>query len=296
VPFAATPLASATVMAAVRAWARPLDGTPVHLYGGEDSTAYRLGDVVLRIGPAQRDPAEVEWCHGIAARAAAAVPEVPVPLRTPAGTTVVVIGGRPVSLWPHVEGGWLDRDDPGQRRQAARLLARVHRALASAPGPPPRPYPSLMDPGLDRPFPGVDHALTDPALDAWLARRSNAARHPLHGDWYRGNLLVHGGRISAVLDWDEAWIGPPEFELAAAAREFGSRWDTDLTAARRFVDDYLHAGGTAPSLPDEALAQLIRHRLRCEVVASGRSGRVIEPDDADYRRHQVDLFTRLRPG
>lgn len=296
-PFAHTPLTGAAIGAAGRAWGRPLDGTPVRLYGGTDSAAYRVGDFVVRIGPVGRGRDEVEWCHAVAAHAAAHLddPLVPLPLRTPGGATVISVGGRPVSLWPHAAGGWLDVDDAGQRREAARLLARVHRALATAPGPPPRPYPSIMD--LPLPAADLDSALRDPELDAWIAGRAGAAGHPQHGDWYRGNLLVgDGGRITAILDWDEAWTGPPEFELAAAAREFGSRWDTDLSAGRRFIDEYLDAGGTAPPLRDEALAQLIRHRLRCEVVASERFGRVPDAADIDYRRRQVDLFTRLRPG
>ncbi|HKD97567.1 MAG TPA: phosphotransferase [Micromonosporaceae bacterium] len=297
-PFATTPLTDATIAAAARAWDLPLDGTPVRLYGGEDSAAYRVGDVVLRIGPAERGSAEIEWCHGIAAHAAArlAEPIVPLPVRTPSGATVARVDGRPVSLWPHVDGEWLDADDTGQRRAAARLLARLHRALAAA-EPPPRPCPSLMDPGLYEPFPATDDPLADPVLDAWLADRAGHPRHPLHGDWYRGNLLIaDGGRIAAILDWDEAWTGPPEFEVAAAAREYGSHWDTDLTAARRFVDDYLDAGGTAPPLSDDELAQLIRHRLRCEVAAAERYGHVPDADDIAYHRRQVDLFTRLRPA
>ncbi|RJQ74666.1 hypothetical protein D5S17_22085 [Pseudonocardiaceae bacterium YIM PH 21723] len=124
-PFAETPLTDAMRAAVTTHW-RPLDGPAVRLHGGEDSTAYRIGDLVVRVGPAGRSPAELEWCHAILNQIAPTIPEVITPLPTHSGTTVVQVADRPLSLWPFVEGVRPDRV-PATADQAAELLARLHR-------------------------------------------------------------------------------------------------------------------------------------------------------------------------
>jgi Ser/Thr protein kinase RdoA (MazF antagonist) len=181
-------------------------GKAVRLYGGEESAAYRIADIVVRIGPQWRTDAEMAWFARLAAHAAAAVPEVVAPL------FVVRLSGRPVSGWPFVAGEWPDKFDPGMRRQAAELLVRLHKALADAPVPDEPVTPMPQGPGDD---------LADPGLDAWLASRAAQKVQPLHGDYYRGNVLALAGRITAILDWDDAYVGPVEREVAEAAWEWG---------------------------------------------------------------------------
>lgn len=59
------------------------------------------------------------------------------------------------------------------------------------------------------PFPVIEQGL------AWL--RANMAEYPglslLWGDARPGNLIYQGTRVAAVLDWEMAGIGPPEFDL-----------------------------------------------------------------------------------
>ncbi|ONK10414.1 hypothetical protein [Streptomyces sp. MP131-18] len=70
---------------------------------------------------------------------------------------------------------------------------------------------------------------------------------------------------------------------------------------RRFADAYATAGGTAGRMDDEALAQLIRRRLRCEAVhveaGGGGAGDGRAPGAAGraYHRRRIGLFRRLRP-
>ena len=45
----------------------------------------------------------------------------------------------------------------------------------------------------------------------------------LHGDLFPDNVIGSGGRVSAILDLEEAWIGPKAFDLAMACVGFG--WD-----------------------------------------------------------------------
>jgi Ser/Thr protein kinase RdoA (MazF antagonist) len=266
-------------------WSVDLAGEPVRLHGGEESAAYRVGDHVVRVGPTRRSIESIEWCHRVATVAARAVPEVVAPIPTTGGATVVRIGDFDVSVWPFVDATWADDEDDGQFEQAAALLARLHRALAEAStelvAPPPQAVALADAPELD-----------DPALDEWLRELHARASvvHAQHGDWYRGNLLARGGRIVAIVDWNDAFAGPPVVGLANGAWEWGDGlWADDLDDVFEFVDLYVAAGGTAPGLTEEELRHLVRARLRWEI----RYSRLHNPDP-EYEARQLLVFERLR--
>ncbi|MEW9555872.1 phosphotransferase enzyme family protein [Nonomuraea sp. NPDC050783] len=292
--YARTPLTPEIREAVALTWG--VTGEGERLHGGEESAAYRLGGHVVRVGPARRTPAESEWCHAVARYAAAGLPEAVAPLPADGGRTVVVVAGRPVSCWPYVEGDWPDSDVPAQREAGARLLARLHRSLAGL-RPGPRPVPAFQESGLYGDPPRDAAELDDPDLDRWLAafHAGHPTRHPLHGDYYTGNTLARDGRIVAVLDWDETFVGAPELELAAAALE----WGDDLAGpSEEFVAAYHDEGGTAARLDEESLAQLVRHKLRREYAyfhQAARSGVRHDEEDVAYHRARVELFHRLRP-
>ncbi|MEU7894323.1 phosphotransferase [Nonomuraea sp. NPDC049152] len=293
--YASTPLTDTIRRAVSTTWGTP-DDEGRRLYGGEESAAYLLGDHVVRVGPESRATAESEWCHAVARHAAARLPEAVAPVPTPTGDTVIRVEGRPISLWPYIEGDWPDSDLPEHRIQGAHLLAHLHTALAGA-RPGPRPTPAFQESGLYGEPPHDAAGLDDSALDRWLAgfHRTHQVRHPLHGDYYTGNTLARNGVIVAVLDWDEVFVGAPEVELAAAALEWG---DDDLGPSKEFVDAYLEAGGTASPLTEEELAQLIRHKLRREYAYFHKAvaaGVVHDEDDLDYHRRRVALFHDLTP-
>jgi Ser/Thr protein kinase RdoA (MazF antagonist) len=267
-----------------------LSGPAVRLHGGEESAAFRIDDVVVRVGPPWRQPAELEWCHAVARAAASSVPEAIAPTTNGDGRTVVLVEGRPVSVWPFIEGEWADDHDDHQWRQAPVILAAIHRALAETSlGPrPSRSSPSAVVPEVE-----------DPGLDAWVAsfllhRRSH---QPLHGDFYAGNLLVRAGTIVAVLDWDEALVAPPELELAWAAWEWGDGlWGDDFTDVFEFVHAYRTAGGRAGELTETELFQIVRARLQAEVRSAAgveAEGAALDADDEAYRARQIETFHRL---
>ncbi|MFC4907237.1 phosphotransferase enzyme family protein [Actinomadura gamaensis] len=298
-PFVETPLTAAMRDAVRDRWGRPVEDEPKRLYGGEESAAYRVGGIVVRVGPAGRSSAEAEWCHAIAAHAALSMPEAVAPLRADDGATVVRVEGRPVSVWPYVEGEWPDADDESVRREGARFLARLHRALADC-RPPARPVTGFLEIGLYGEPPLDVPELADPQLDRWLAEfhRRRTVRHPLHGDYYTGNTLARDGRLVAVLDWDEAVVGAPELEVATAALEWADEDAETPEQRRRFVADYHEAGGTAGEMDDETVAQLIRHRLRREAAyfeLARRRGDRHDEDDIEYHRRRNKAFFTLRP-
>ncbi|GAA1740699.1 phosphotransferase enzyme family protein [Nonomuraea bangladeshensis] len=292
--FVTTPLTREIREAVASAWG--VTGEGERLHGGEESAAYRLDGHVVRVGPAWRSAAESEWCHAVARHAAAGLPEAVAPLPTAGGATVVVVEGRPISCWPYVEGAWPDSDLPAQRAAGARLLARLHRSLAGC-RPGPRPVPAFQESGLYGDPPQDATELDDPGLDRWLRafHAAHPVRHPLHGDYYTGNTLARDGRIVAVLDWDESFVGAPELELAAAALEWG---DDVKGPSAEFVAAYHEEGGTAARLDEESIAQLVRHKLRREHAyfrKAARSGVAHDEEDVEYHRVRVELFHRLRP-
>lgn len=294
--YATTPLTDAVRETVDREWGIPVTGNGTRLTGGEESASYRLGDRVVRVGPTWRGIPELEWAYGIVARAAVDVPEVTAPVATRCGRYAVRADDRPISVWPYVEGTWADPSDESQRQQAARLLARLHRAFAGMSKLTQRPGRE------DLAWPRKPHpAVADPALDEWLddfeLRRT--ARQPIHGDVYRANVLVRDGRIVALLDWDDVNVGPPEQELAWAAAEWSdTRRTLDLEPVMQFVDAYLAAGGTAGRLDAVELAQLIRHRIRMEVNYShstGQWGASADPEEVAYEANQLRAFRELAP-
>jgi aminoglycoside phosphotransferase (APT) family kinase protein len=62
----------------------------------------------------------------------------------------------------------------------------------------------------------------------------------LQGDFGLHNMLVDGPRLTALVDWEAAGVGPPARELAAA-------WNpaTALLPWESFIDAYIAAGGSA---------------------------------------------------
>ncbi|MBB5867200.1 Ser/Thr protein kinase RdoA (MazF antagonist) [Allocatelliglobosispora scoriae] len=246
---------------------------------GEESAAYRLGDVVVRVGPVWRTDAEILWFGELAATARTFVPEAIAPLRAP-----VRVGGHPVTVWPFVEGEPTRRGNPQSRAQAARILAGIHAALATAPGT--RVTAMTQADAAD---------LHDPELDAWIAEfdRAGGRVQALHGDFWPGNSLTSAdGRIVAVLDWDDAWVQRRERELAHAAWEWGDGLDTgSLDGVREFLAAYGEHG-----LDEVALRQLIRERLRFEIRYARSRPEVLDDDDLVYHADQAAAFHALRPS
>ncbi len=58
-----------------------------------------------------------------------------------------------------------------------------------------------------------------------------------HGDFWWRNLLWHQGRLTAILDWEDAAIGDPLSDLAGARLEL--LWSAGDAAANRFTALYL---------------------------------------------------------
>lgn len=131
---------------------------------------------------------------------------------------------------------------PGFAGQLGALLARVHRS-GVAPGEiaflPDMREVAVRRLGRARARP--DHELSEPAVRAALAASWPPAQvnRPvvLHGDYWPGNTLWRGGRLTAVIDWENAASGDPLADLGNARMEmamlFGAAAQEELTSRYR---------------------------------------------------------------
>lgn len=259
---------------------------------GDEAVVWRTetdeGPVVVHVGPAWRSSEELAWTHAVLRRAAARVPVAIAPLAGPGGATFLFHHGHPVTLFEFVDGDPLDPTDAALD-DSARVLARIHSALADWPGGP-RPRsgprgPAGRDPGDDPP------GLVDRELDDWWAATSASLRTGVvHGDYYPRNLLCRRSRVVAVIDWHEARIAPIAGEIAWAAWEVAHDDRLGLLPERagRFLDAY------GPGAPSFALAlSLMRVWLRDNIrygLALARGGTSI---DDDYLGLQLRAFVDL---
>jgi aminoglycoside phosphotransferase (APT) family kinase protein len=71
-----------------------------------------------------------------------------------------------------------------------------------------------------RRLPFVDHGVLDAAAARLrdLGDPAGDGAVLLHGDFYLGNILVHGGRVSALIDFEFSRMGPPDLELISVIR------------------------------------------------------------------------------
>lgn len=240
--------------------------------------------VVVHVSPPWRRPEELRWCHDLASEAAKAVAEAVAPIRV-RGRSFTVWNDRVVAVFPFVEGDVLDREDATQVAGAARVLARIHKALLAAPS---RSTPHRTSP--------VDTGglLRDSELDLqWSAVVGGLRVGVCHGDFYRRNILVADGKICGVIDWHDAYVGPLIGEVGFAAWEFGhdDRLNLNETMFEVFVETYMRSSDHLPPSEYEVLPVATRVRLRENILGAIAHG--ASTDDA-YRQMQVRAFWQLR--
>ena len=188
-------------------------------------------------------------------------PDLPLPVPAPVRT------GRPGAgyRWPWSVVPWFDGvpalDEPPEDPVAAaealgRFLQALHRP--APPDAPPNPYRGIpLAARADRTRDALERVdgIDTPAVRArWevLAAAPPWAGPPqwLHGDVHPGNLLVAGGRLSAVIDFGDLTSGDPACDLAVAWMLLPSEVRPTFRAAAGEVDDdtWTRAAGWALSL------------------------------------------------
>ena len=153
--------------------------------------------------------------------------------------------------------------------QLAGALAQLHRAaftLADAPYLADAQRIATRKVGARPAFP--DESLNEPAVRtalarAWPPRRVNRPVL-LHGDYWPGNTLWQHGKLTGVIDWEDAMLGDPLADVGCARMEtcmaFGA------SAAGEFTRHY------RALMPDLDLAALPHWDLYAALRHAGRMG------------------------
>ena len=245
--------------------------------------------LVLHLSPAWRTVEELEWVHSVVSTVREEVPEAVGPVRR-RNRSVFEWNGRGAVLFPYVSGTAVPRGHPELVEAAARLLARIHRALGRVDALP-RPPRTVNRP---QPVP-VPRELQDAELDAWWERLGN--RMPttglIHGDYYGGNLLADDNQVVGVLDWHEMEVRQLALEVAGASYEFcrNDAHELDDLAAQRFVATYRASGGPLAEWEWGMIPEFRAWWVRQDALRSLSYG----PDgDLNYARKQMRAFHALR--
>ena len=136
----------------------------------------------------------------------------------------------------------------------------------------------------------------------WFAGLKSSKRQfitaPTHGDFYPGNVLFEGNRLTAVIDWDEAHADWLIYELSRAIWEFcrASELHATLnkTAAQDFLQNYLQAEGVVSPTDFDLVIDFIRCVRLQEVLFSLAEAMRGEFWDAEYTLFNLRSLENLR--
>jgi aminoglycoside phosphotransferase (APT) family kinase protein len=197
--------------------------------GGWDNRSFRLGEhLVVRLPTAEDYAAQVEKEHRWLPRLARSLPlEIPVPLAM----------GKPADEYPWEWSvyRWIDGDsaaperitDPlGFARSLAQFLIALQRIDATE-GPHPgrhnfyrggslKTYDAQTKQAIAILKGKVDAGVVTEVWNAAVTTNWSGAPVWIHGDISAGNLLLRGGRLSAVIDFGMVGVGDPACDLAIA--------------------------------------------------------------------------------
>lgn len=220
----------------------------------------------------------------LTALAAAGVPTpTPLPLADAPGA-IAVHAGKPVAVFPFVDGEIVCQRRVTTAHTAAvgAALAQVHRAGAAILESPLGATVGATRFGPDallrrltavagaEPPPHVAAVL--PELTARAEARIGVASPAddvgfVHGDLFRDNVLFRGDQLAALLDFESASRGSIAFDLAVTLLAWCHGDDLGLDLARAFVDGYR---GVAPVTGATRAAVWTEARYACTRFATTR--------------------------
>jgi aminoglycoside phosphotransferase (APT) family kinase protein len=205
--------------------------------GGFESDCWIADETwFIKLWRRQEPPTGLSLLHDLRA---AGLP-VPAPISTVAGELHATWRGRPYAVFPYVRGHPASHDD---WRETAKALQQVHDLdhLDLPHGTMDEPEIQQLRENLDHPW--IVHRRDELARAiARLERAIERARPKVvrqvvcHRDFGGSNLILDGGQVAAILDWEQAVLGPREHDVWIAAEadhgeaflsEYGAR-DLDI--------------------------------------------------------------------
>lgn len=218
------------------------------------------GSYVLRAyRHAERAPVERE--HAVIAHVCARGLPAVAPLPLPGCAAVLERDGRFYALFPRAPGRQLARSQitPGDFTAMGAFLARTHGALCDVPPAHATRRAFVIDrvatlmrtdeiadairarPVID----DVDHHILKrlAARRAWIEQSSidtlpdlsAIEQQVIHGDYQETNLFFQDGYVVAIIDWDQTYIAPREWEIVRALHR---TCRFDLEPCRAFLAGY----------------------------------------------------------
>jgi len=233
---------------------------------------------------------DVVWEGELAAHLAAGGVPTPVPLQGQDGARCHDHRGLFVSVFPWLPGHHPAPAEvtPDAARQLGAALAQIHRAGDRFPGP--RRIGIYTWPHIRARFDGF-RASTDPHLahaiavlgdelaviDTHAAERAAVPQGVIHGDLFRDNTLFEDGRLTALLDFEQASAGAPVYDLAVALNDWCWTGRPHPELAAPLIDGYQTVRPLTPAeralLPVEIRAAAARFTVTriTDVYLPGRS-------------------------
>jgi len=220
-----------------------------------------------------------------------------VPLTLTDGNRIAVKDGHAWTLLPYVSGGILGQDEESLR-SLGEVQAKMHLI------PEADCFPKSYRMGFDLFEEVISHSArigrSDPFVEMLSSQiadvrsgfPSHLPRGVLHGDLFPDNVIGEGGGVSAILDLEEAWIGPMAFDLAMSCVGFG--WDGNVPVWGRWkalLDGYQNVRRLTQ---DEVDSLPFLHRFATLSIAAWRFWKhnLSEPDESLSDRY-VEMVDRL---
>lgn len=240
----------------------------------------------------------IQFCHDIQLHLARR--KFPLPqLVAPRGSdqSMLVLNNQVYELFEFIAGNSYDQSLDATA-DAGRALGLFHRLLWSfdlGGFQPPRSsfHNAGGEHGFEEHMARVEAKLADPGAAGVLRRLrvsyADAAKRVeslgfgswpvqiVHGDWHPGNMLFHGSRVAAVIDYDTARLGPRAVDLANGVLQFSiimgpgdpRQWPAELDEGRykRFCRGYETVRDCVISVAElEAMPWLMIEALIVEAV------------------------------
>ena len=269
--------------------------------GGWDNSNTRLNlsdgsRLVLKIWNAQRDLSGVQAVidrqlhvqqHGI---------PTSVPIQLADGKRYAVREGVAWTLLPYVEGGHLSSDQ-GALESLGETMAKMHEIpLADCF---PRDYrmgwrlfeQMYQTAGPEAQWPEFLARLRSEAGQLRGSIPDDLPEGVLHGDLFPDNVLGKD-EVSAIIDFEEAWIGPRAFDLVMAFVGFG--WQDRVASRERWVALLAGYESVRPLTDPERKALPALHRYATLSIAAWRYWKHVMSDpDAALSERYFEMIDRL---
>ncbi len=252
--------------------------------------------LVLKIWNAQPNLADVDEVIGRQLHVQEHGIPTSVPMKLANGARYAVKERVAWTLLPYVEGGMLGTDK-NALESLGEAMARMHEVpLADCF---PRDYRmgwSLFERmyeevGVEEQWPEFIVLLKDEAEQLRGSIPEDLPEGILHGDLFPDNVLG-GGRVEAIIDFEEAWIGPRAFDLVMAFVGFG--WHDGVPMSERW--DALLTGyeSVRPLKESEKESLPALHRYATLSIAAWRYWKhVMSEPDTELSERYLEMVDRL---